>query len=299
MHTYYSCTAFSPEMRLVCQLDEGQTLDIQAALQRHPYRVRDLLIDALSSPDVPPDSVDLLEAERGIRRAVAEFRGDDDRVVRSYILTRLLDNRNQVTRAPAHQLFASAILHGGPLALIGIHYATVNAHRDPHNRAVLNCLSTLVSEKSREDLFQRASKFYSNPSLDRWLDKLWDKVDLDTLSIACLLSCFGAETIHKSVFERCRVAARTWGPDGEVCETNPHHASLMLDQSAFEASLQKLEKIGAVKMRYNLIRVNLRLLHVLQARPQTPTWRLEAVKAVFHALPKHRALEASRWVPSF
>ncbi|KAI1119949.1 hypothetical protein F5Y10DRAFT_259330 [Nemania abortiva] len=282
-------------MRLVCQLDEGPTLDIQAATRRQPYQVRALLIDALSGPDVPPDSVDLLEAEQGIRRAVADFPGDDDKIVRSYILNRLLDNRNQIIRAPAHQLFASAVLHGGPLALIGIHYATVNAHRNPHHRAVLNCVSNLVSEESRLDLFKRTNDFPSNPSFDRWLHRLWEKVDLDTLSIGCLLSCFGAKAIHKSVFERCRVAARTWGPDGEAFETNPHHASLMLDQSAFDASLQKLEIIGIVKMSYDSIRVNLRLLRGLQARPQIFAWRLEAVRAVFHAIPKHKALETGSY----
>ncbi|KAI0543807.1 hypothetical protein F4679DRAFT_567312 [Xylaria curta] len=282
-------------MRLLCQLDEGQTLDIQAATRRYPYQVRALLIEALSGPDVPPDSFDLLEAEQGIRRAVANFSGDDDKIARSYILDRLLGDRGRIVRAPALQLFASALLHGGPLALIGIHYATVDSHRIPHHRAVLNCVSNLVSEEGQLDLFKRTNDFPSNPSFDRWLYRLWEKVDLDTLSIGCLLSCFGAKVIHKSVFERCRVAARTWGPDGEVCETNPHHASLMLDQPAFEASLQKLEIIGIVKMSYDLIRVNLRLLHGLQARPQIFAWRLEAARTVFHATPKHKALETGSY----
>lgn len=266
-------------MRLLCELEDGTLLDMDTAIRQQPYDTRSLLSDALfSCCGTLPDSMELLKAEQSLRDTLSEFAGDQDKYVRNYILTRALDHRTQTTpRAP---LISSSLQIGGPIALIGVFYATLDAHRNQRNRANLDCFCNSLSELSKHHLFKKANSFVVNPSLKGWFNRILDKLGLDSLSVACLLYCLGLQAIPRSFFTQCRSASRLWGPDGEIHEAPPRIASLLQDQPCFEASLHELEMIGLIKASVDTIRVNERLIGLLEDRPQILAWKVEALRAV-------------------
>lgn len=266
-------------MRLLCELKNGTLLDIDTAIRQQPYDTRSLLADAFfSCCGTLPDSMEFLKAEQALRETLTEFAGDQDKYVRNYILTRALDNRTQTTpRAP---LISSSFQIGGPIALIGVFYATLDAHRNQRNRANLDRFCNRLSELSKHYLFRKANSLIVNSSLKGWFNRILDRLDLDCLSVACLLYCLGLQDIPRSFFTQCRSPSRFWGPDGEIDEAPPRIASLVQDQPSFEASLRELEMIGLVKISVDIIRVNERLIVLLENRPQLPAWRVEALRAV-------------------
>lgn len=269
-------------MRLLCELEDGTLLDMDAAIRQQPYDTRSLLADAFfSCCGALPDSMEFLKAEQALREALADFAGDQDKYIRNYVLTRALDHRTQIT--PRASLISSSFQIGGPIALIGVFYATLDAHRNQKNRSNLDCLCNKVSESSKHHLFKKANGFLVNPSLKGWFNRIIDRLDLDCLSVACLLYCLGLGIIPRSFFTQCRGASRLWGPDGEIHEAPPRIASLVEDQLSFETSLRELEMIGLVKVSVDIIRVNERLISLLEDRPQVPAWRVEALRAVCQA----------------
>ncbi|KAI5920141.1 hypothetical protein F4810DRAFT_450108 [Camillea tinctor] len=283
-------------MRLVCELENGDLLDIQSAVKRDPYELRSILIDAvlLCHREALQDTISVLRVEHSLRDALDEFVGSQEKYVRSYVLSRKLDHRTQVTpRAP---LIASALQIGGPLALIAVFYATLDAHRNSRSRTTLELLiNDDISEASKRDLFKRANHFPVNPSFVSWFNRLLDKLDLDSLGAACLLYCLGTDKVPQLIFSRSRCVSKTWGRNGEVWETKPTIASLVQEASGFGAALHKLEMLGFIRSTENIVRVNRRLASILKDREEILAWKIKAIQLVMHALPKHRELEPDNY----
>ncbi|KAI1490335.1 hypothetical protein F5X96DRAFT_636728 [Biscogniauxia mediterranea] len=292
-----SCPAHLPyAMRLVCELDNGDLLDIRSAVKQDPYQLRGVLIDALllCHREALHDTISVLRVEHSLRTTLDEFSGIQEKYVRSYVLSRKLDHRTQVTaRAP---LIASALQIGGPLALIAVFYATLDAHRNSQSRITLDLLiNDGISEDSKRDLFKRANHFPVNPSFTGWFNRLLDKLDLDSLGVACLLYCLGADEIPQFIFSRSRGVSKTWDRNGEVWETKPTIASLVQEASAFDAALRKLEMLGFARSTANVVRVNRRLASILKDREENLAWKVKATQLVMHALPRHRVLEPANY----
>lgn len=167
--------------------------------------------------------------------------------------------------------------------MIGVFYATLDAHRNQTNRTNLDCLLNRLSEPTRQHLFKKANSFIVNPSLKGWFNRIIDRLNLDCLSVACLLYCLGLSAIPRTLFTQCRSTSRLWGKDGEIHETPPRIASLVHDQPGFEASLRELEMIGLIKISVDIIRVDQRLISLLEDRPQVLAWKVEAVRTVCEA----------------
>ncbi|KAI1382605.1 uncharacterized protein F4822DRAFT_423431 [Hypoxylon trugodes] len=279
-------------MRLFCELDSGERLDIQTAVKQDPYELRGLLIDALllCHREQLPDTVDVILAEHALRSALDEFPGDQEKYVRNYILSRKLDHRTQLSpRAP---LIALSLQAGGVFALIAVFYATLDAHRNLQNRETLERLAgDDITERSKLDLFRRANGFSVHHSFAAWFNRLLDHFDRDSIGIACLLYCFGTPVVPHIIFSQCRNTSKTWGGDGEVCEASITITEIIRDPSHFSAVLRKLEMLGFVKSTADIIRVNRRLANILKDREETLAWKVRAIQLLLHALPKDRKLE--------
>lgn len=143
-----------------------------------------------------------------LRTTLDEFSGKQEKYVRSYVLSRKLDHRTQVTaRAP---LIASALQTGGPLALIAVIYVTLDAHRNSQSRITLDLLiNDGISEDSKRDLFRRTGYFPVNSSFTDWFNRLLDKLDLDSLRVACLLYNLCVDDIPQFIFQRSRGVSKT------------------------------------------------------------------------------------------
>ncbi|KAI0968795.1 hypothetical protein F4678DRAFT_463984 [Xylaria arbuscula] len=122
-----------------------------------------------------PDTIGVLLAERSIREALSIFAGEHERRVSTFILTRTLDPRVNTPRTQMiHQSFAA----GGPIALAGVFYATIDSHQNVQNRETLN-LPVRIDERARLDL---------------------DKLDLDTKELARLFVCLGNSVVPMILF---------------------------------------------------------------------------------------------------
>ncbi|KAI0550169.1 hypothetical protein F4679DRAFT_544205 [Xylaria curta] len=285
-------------MHLFCTAENGETLGIQAAIRRHPYETRGLLIDALLSycqEDILSDTLDAFHVEQSLRQALIQFSGDQDKHVKSYMLSRRLDHRMQTL--PRAGLLASAVQIGGPLALIAVFYATHDAHRNIANRRTLELLLDNVQEDSRRDLFRRAGQFAVHPSFHSWFNKLLDK-DLDALGVACLLHCLGAECIPRIIFSRCGTGSmrKAWGLDGQVQHHPPNITPVIESDQVLRDALQKLETLGFVRVTFDTIRIDKRLASLLDHRPEVLAWKARATQLLVHVLPTHPALEPQDYV---
>lgn len=80
-------------MRLVCVRDDGDTIDVESALQQEPYITRGLLASALFhvNREMLPDILDFLNAKRALRNALGLFNGNQEKYVKSYVLVRTLN----------------------------------------------------------------------------------------------------------------------------------------------------------------------------------------------------------------
>ncbi|KAF2963308.1 hypothetical protein GQX73_g10266 [Xylaria multiplex] len=277
-------------MRLFCTVENGETLEIQAAIQRHPYETRGLLIDALlfCQEEILADTLDTLSVTQSLRQVLAHFSGDQEKHVKSYMLSRRLDTRAQVL--PRAGLIASALQIGGPIALLAVFYATHDAHRNIGNRKTLELLLSSVQDQSQQELFRRASQFPVHSSFNSWYNKLLDK-DLDTLGVACLLRCLGAEYIPRIIFSRLDSMRKTWGQDGEV-QLHPSHITPVVEsQEVLQVALQKLETLGFAKTTFDTIRINDRLASCVDNRPEILAWKARAIQLLVHILPIHPVLD--------
>ena len=277
-------------MRLVCVDDNGDTLDFDSALQREPYVTRGLLTSALfrATREVLPDSLDFLNTERALRDALASFSGDQEKYVRSYVLSRTLDQRTLDT--PRASAIRFAFAHGGPIALLGVFYATLNVHRSPRSREVLEYLVG-APEASRLELLARARTFPCSPHVRGWLSRIFDKLDVDSQGLLCFLRCLGSTEIPQSVFARSHKPSLTWGADGELNSSSPELPAIVMQQDRLASALQSLKFVGFVQPSDRTVHVDPLVVELLQARLESALWKAESVKVLCHVFPKHCELD--------
>ncbi|KAI1660159.1 hypothetical protein F4813DRAFT_351140 [Daldinia decipiens] len=273
-------------MRLACINDSGEVVDIAAAIAKQPFQARSLLLDSLfSSFQLLPGSPDFFHTEHAIRDALVKVQGQQERYVRTYILTRSLDIRTEKT--PRANLIHASFNHGGPIALLGIFYATFDAHRNTRSRETLDYLVNRASEESRLELIYRTNTFPHNPSVVGWLERIFDKFDSDTQGLACILQWLGTSNIPVDIFRRARVPSLSWGADGEVTGISTRIISLVKDEEKLATATWNLDFSGFSKSRPPVIDINRRVAELLKHRLQTATWLPKVAKIIFHAIPKY------------
>ncbi|RYP68536.1 hypothetical protein DL771_006613 [Monosporascus sp. 5C6A] len=258
-------------MRLACLTEDGDYVDIASAIVREPLVVRALLTDALFQCQAQlPDSLDYLRTEQAIRDYLQHFQGEQERYVKSYVLCRTLDQRIQKT--PRADIIYQSFHYGGPLALVGIFYATLDAHRNPRNRETLDFFLNKASSESKLELIKRTSTFPCNSSVGSWLQRIFKKIEPDSQTLAYILRGLGAVNIPKELFRLVRMASFTWGPDGEIRTVTPRIIPLIQEEQIFEPALRNLEN-----------------------RSDETVWTAEAAKIVIHAFPKHSNIEPAEY----
>ena len=282
-------------MRLAYVSDNGETLDISTALRQEPISVRRLLADAIfECQSSLPDTLDYLHTEQAIRVALLQFQGDQERYVRAYTLSRILDPRTQKT--PRAQVIYQSFHHGGPLALIGIFYATLDAHRNIRSREILDFFLHKASEGSKLDLFARAGTLPCNASVTGWLHRILDKLELDSQVLACMLRLLGTVNIPKELFVRARSPSLTWGSDGNVTGVPPQVLPLIQEDRLFQAALHGLEHVGLASSTGQTISLHPKISDLLHVRLEDPKWVTETAKVVIHAFPKYNNVEPAVYV---
>ncbi|KAI1416947.1 hypothetical protein F5Y13DRAFT_204303 [Hypoxylon sp. FL1857] len=280
-------------MRLAFICENGKTLDIGAALQLDPYVVRWLVADALfQCQQRISDTLDLIHVERAVRDALLAFQGGQDRYARSYVHTRTLDHRTQTT--PRADLINLAFHHGGPLALVGIFYATSDAHRNPGSREVLDYIMNKASHESQLQLISRVSTFPCNPSVSDWLCRILDKLDASSQNLASMLRYLGTSRIPMVVFRRMWEHSLSWDENGEAIATSLP-TNTIGSRAEFAAALRHLQHVGFVRVSGETIDLDSRISELLRARLEQTEWIAEAVRIMAHSFPKYRQLEPTRY----
>ncbi|KAI1462868.1 hypothetical protein F4805DRAFT_409548 [Annulohypoxylon moriforme] len=276
-------------MRLACICDDGEVTDIASAIKQHPYRIRSLLLDSFFAcfPSLP-DSPDFFQAEHSIREALIKFQGDKERYVKSYTLTRSLDPRIEET--PRAGLIHSSFKYGGPIALIGIFYATIDAHRNIRRRETLDYLLHKASEESKLALIHRTNTFPCDPSLTGWLGRILDRIDPDAQSLACILQWLGTP-VPIDLFHRARLPSLSWNADGEVVEIPARLVSIIQTEEKLDKAIRNLEHFGFVTSTPTAIELNPRIAELLQNRLQSKMWLPKAARIIFHVLPKYASIK--------
>ncbi|KAI1086020.1 hypothetical protein F5B19DRAFT_205782 [Rostrohypoxylon terebratum] len=287
-----------PKMRLACICD-GEITDINTVIKRDPFHVRSLLLDSLFAcfPGLP-DSPDFFQAERSIREALLKFQGSQDRYAKSYILTRSFDTRSFDTRAektPRANLIPYSFEHGGPLALVGTFYATIDAHRNIRNRETLDYLLNKASDEAKIALMLRANTFPCNPSLTAWLGRILDRIEPDAQGLACILWWLGTNNLPINLFHWARLPSLSWGADGEVVEIPARLVSVIKGEEKLNTAIRNLEFIGFIKLCPTAIEFNPRIADLLQDRLRAGMWFPRAAKVVLHALPKYASLQPASY----
>ncbi|KAI1361368.1 hypothetical protein F5Y08DRAFT_330897 [Xylaria arbuscula] len=274
--------------------DDGKARSIREAMKHEPLRVRGLLFDALLEPCLQelPDTLEMLRLESAFRRAFANFK-EEERMVKSYLLTRWL--QSHVPGTYRGSLIPLALHIGGPCALASLFYATIDSHRNVENAKLLKLLEENVTQESREDLFRRANAFPPSPSFDRWLGKLLQKADSNTISLVRILSCLGTPEVPRIIFDRMHFPARRWGLDGQVYLSASQLAYLIRDPIHLEKALQFAETMGWATVTSDKIHVNQRLTRVLLDHPDIHQWKASAVQLLLHALPTHVGLDPENY----
>ncbi|KAI1382599.1 uncharacterized protein F4822DRAFT_423434 [Hypoxylon trugodes] len=282
-------------MRLVCVNDNGETVDVEAVLRQEPYTARGLLADALAHCHrTLPDSLEYLQAERAVREILRNFQGDQDKYAKSYVLSRTLDTRIQKT--PRADLFRLALHRGGPLAFVGMFYATFDVQRNLRNRETLDYLLNKATDESKLQLIMRSSTFPCNPSTSNWLFQIFEKLRPNAQNLACILRCLGTTSIPRGLFRRLWMPSLSWGSNGEAMETNAYVTMCIASEQKFTDALYDLEYVGFVRTSATIIDLDKRIAEFLRLHFEHPTWIVEVVRILAHAFPKHRALEATSYL---
>ncbi|KAI2643755.1 hypothetical protein GGS21DRAFT_486281 [Xylaria nigripes] len=241
-------------MKLLCQYDDGTTVNLRTAIQKDPYRVRGLVSEAYFQCLVAlPDTDAFLRAEHSVRDALLNFDGSEDRFsdIKAYVTSRVLDSRTKLT--PRVNIIQTSFNKGGPLGLVGAFHATFNVSRNPRSRETLVYLLGTNSE-SQNELFERARTFPRHPSTGPWFQQIIDRLEPDAQSIACLLVSLGSppHDIPPALFARIRQPSCTWGIDGEIVRHVADLEHLLGDEDRFSSALHTLQFIGLVKSTVGL-----------------------------------------------
>lgn len=208
-------------------------------------------------------------------------------MLRAYILSRTLGLRVQKTLRA--ELIHTSYHIGGPFALVGLFYATFDAHRDPCTRESLDTILALP-EKSRYELFKRAHTFPFNESFGKWYKQIMDKYGKYYQSVAYTLYCFGDIQIPSSLLDRCRSPSIAWDSCGNTVGIPPQMTSPLEDEPRYDRALQGLEYVGLVKSTLGFLRLDHRLGSFIYDASQSHTWEIEAVRLVSHAFPKSQSV---------
>ena len=282
-------------MRLSFVSDGGQTWDIPTALHQEPLVVRGLLADALfECQAILPDTLDYLQAEQAIRDTLLQFQADQERYVRSYVLSRTLDHRIQKT--PRAEVLYQSFHHGGPLALMGIFYATLDAHRNIRSRETLDFFLQKASAESQLALMKRVGMFPCNPSVEGWLLRIFNKLEPDSRALACVLRGLGTADIPQELFRRARSPSLTWNSNGAPVELVSRVALFIQKDDIFRVALRNLEHVGFAYSTQETISLNGRVAEYLGRHLDVPRWVSEAAKVVIHAYPKYQSVEPAEYV---
>ncbi|KAI1128100.1 hypothetical protein F5Y10DRAFT_180376 [Nemania abortiva] len=281
-------------MRLACVANDQKILELDTVLKTNPSAVRSLLSAALFEcvRTRYPDTIDHLLAERSIRDALHAFPGRQERQVTAYVLTRALDPRVNPARV---RMIQQAFLAGGPVALAGVFFATIDSHRNVQNRETLDYLARM-DEPARLELFLRAGRFPCGPGIGVWLARLLDKLDLDSKDLAGLLLCLGQDILPTALFEHARLPSRTWGEDGEVVDTPSNVPLLIRNERRFAHALQTLIQVGLASTEGKVIYVRDSFRAQLGDWGQSLHQREQAVRLVSHSFPKHKTHHGDEYI---
>ncbi|KAI1442409.1 hypothetical protein F5Y02DRAFT_429962 [Annulohypoxylon stygium] len=283
-------------MRLACVGDNGEVIAINDAIEQEPLYLRFSLLDSLFTCfESLPDSPDFFLAEYSIRKALLSFQdtGNQERYTRNYILTRSLDPR--IEKTPRADLLRLSFQHGGPIALVGILFATSDAHRNIRSRETLEYLLNRASDGIRLALIRRAGTFPCSPSLVGWLSRILDKLEPDVQGLACILWWLGAPYVPAQLLNRARLPSLSWGVNGETIAAIPRMLSLISDETKTAAAVQSLEYVGFLKSTENSIELDKTVATLLQERLQSGMWLPKAAKIILHALPKYLSAGTRRY----
>lgn len=273
-------------MRLLYE-HNGETMDIETAMQKDPFGVRGRLIQAwLLCEEALPDSVDVFQAERGMRDAITHFKENEH--ISRYVLKGKLEPVISTNKAG---LMQSSLRVGGLLALIGVFYGT--AHSMIGGRKVLGSLLK-VSDESKFDLFKRARLFPMNLAVRAWAGRMLGQLGHDVVGIACLLYCLGTEEVPRWLLTSCQNPYKTWGTNGEVLEVAPGYLAPILQDQQYEDVLNELEAIGLVTITRDLIRVDRQWAGLLDKRSEALAWKVQSIRIVCHAFPRYNAIDTTR-----
>ncbi|KAI1382549.1 uncharacterized protein F4822DRAFT_423507 [Hypoxylon trugodes] len=282
-------------MRLACIDRQGNANELSAMLQQQPYDARDLVADAVFQCQRSlSDYLDYLQTESAVRNAMIHFQGEQEKYARAYVLSRTLDHRTQKTARA--DLIYLAFYHGGPLALVGIFYATIDAHRNPRSREVLDYLLNTASDETKLRLIARVGTFPCNPSIGTWLLKLLEKLEPSVQQFACILRCLSTSEVPKELFYRARAPSLTWGADGEATGTNLPVILPVTEESKFANAVARLEHIGFVHVSEHALGLNARIAELLHGHLEQAIFVAEAFKVVTHGFPKYPELESNSYL---
>jgi len=288
-------------MRIFCSSENEDRIEIEEAINRDPSEVRSLLIDALLAccrHEALPDTADTIYAEESFRLALAEFRADDESQVcqRKHMSNVILNGqsgarlRQQARRA---ELVDSSLKIGGPLALAATLYATHDIQRSLRSKKTFEALEGMT-DKSREDLYQKCRTFPVHSSFKQWFKTVLYKRSLDAVGLASLLHYLGTTTVPLFIFSRIRMARGAWGENGEAQLYPPDLTLAIVDRQAFEAALQRLKNAGVVQATSDEIRIDRSLTTLLYNRDKILVWKTRAVQLLIHILPTHPVLEPQK-----
>ncbi|KAK8035692.1 hypothetical protein PG991_001765 [Apiospora marii] len=232
--------------------------------------------------------MDYVRAEQAIRTALSDFRADQDRWVKTYILTRVLESR--VQKSSRADLVHLAFHLGGPIVLAGIYHATNDSHRNVRNRETLEFLLQ-APQGTLQELFGRANRFPCNTSMGGWLRRIMAKLPLDAKDLACLIVALGVADIPQCLFTRAREPTSTWGSNGEVSPVATSVTLMVRNEERFGEALRALESVRLITVTDQSIEVNSRFKELLGDWGQDAKWKSEAVRLVCHAFPKSAIIE--------
>lgn len=282
-------------MRLSLVSDDGQAMDIPTALRQQPLATRALLADALfECQTILPDTLGYIQTEQAIRDTLLQFQADQERHIRSYVLSRTLDHRIQKT--PRAEVLYQSFHYGGPLALIGIFYATLDAHRNLRNRETLEFFLQKASTESKLDLMQRVGILPCHPSIDDWLLRIFHKLETDSRALACMLRYLGTTGIPQNLFRRARGPSFTWDSSGSPVGLVSRVTPCIQKEEIFRVALRNLEHVGFAYSDQESISLNAKIAERLQPHLESTQWAAEAAKIVIHAYPKYRDIDSSEYV---
>ncbi|KAI5923721.1 hypothetical protein F4810DRAFT_668596 [Camillea tinctor] len=281
-------------MKLACVGESGQILDLETVLRDDPYLVRELLLDGLfHCQQTLPDSNDFLAAEQALRTTLLDFRSDQEKYVKNFLLQHKLEQRfEQDARGGLLRL---SFQHGGPIATLAVFYSTLDANRNIPNRKTLDFL-TRCSELSKLSLIKRVSLYPCSRSVVTWLNGVFDRLSSESHALACILGYLGTPRVSAFVFSQARMESKSWGPNGEVVSIHPPLVPFLCNESMFDIALSKLHFIGFTRLVGGDIEPDTGAFKQLEQRFREQMWQMESIRIISHIFPKDAASQSeSLW----